>query len=457
MKEKRKERELYRLLLNIALPITLQSLFQSTLTVMDELMVGQLGKQSIAAVAFGNRLFEIYLYVVMALASAMAVFIAQYWGEKDLEGIKQTIRLPIKWGILSMLLFTGAAFGFARPIIGLFTHDQSVIPGAVRLQKIYFISALPVLITYIYANLLRSMEKVKLPMYTGILSVVLNTLLNYIFIFGKLGMKPLGAEGAALATLLARLTESMILFISVHGFKYPLHLPVFKLLTESADHSFKKHFLKTAWPMLIMNILFALVQAQYMSIYGRMGTEEVAAVSIMFPIQGFSIGLFSGLSSATAIILGKELGRKHFEEAFEYGQKILSVSFKFIVLVSIVLGIGTKFYLSFYKIDDSIYEKAFWLIIVVAIFLVVRVENMIIGQGIIQSGGNMKFMLYLDIFGMWCIGLPLAYLSAFVLKLPIYWVYVFISLEEVVRLIIGIFKFYKKDWMINLVSESSNL
>lgn len=444
----------YKMLLKIAFPITLQSLIQSALTIIDQMMVGQLGEQAISSIAIGNKFFIVYQYLVVAITGGVGIFIAQFWGKKEMSNIVKTLKLPIFMGGIVFVAFFLLVAIFPQQSIRVFSADPNVIEQGAVVQKIYLISALPVLLTNIYSTLLRSTCRVKVPMITGIISIVLNTMLNYILIFGKFGLEPMGVYGAACATVVARVVETVILIAVVH-IKSDVRFNILDVFRNKLDVTFIKRCLKSIWPLFILNVVFVSSDTIYSSLYGNMGTDEMASISIMVPLQGFSIGLFNGISSATSIILGVKLGGKEIDVAKKYAARILKISTILTLIIAVILAVSSNWYLSIYNINDVVFEISHNLVLVAALFLCVRVLNMVIGQGIIQSGGNTRYILFLDIIGMWCIGVPIAFISVMLFHFPIYWVYFMISLEEVVRLILGLRKVKKGDWAKNLVEDIS--
>lgn len=451
-----KQESFYKTLFKIALPITLQSLIQSSLNIIDQLMIGKLGEFMMTTITLSNKLFNIFLYIIFALTGGCSIFIAQFWGKNDRKNISKTLKIPFLVGFLTIAIFLFIVIFFPNQSMRLFTNDENVVLLGGKMQKLYFISALPVLLINIYATLARSTCHVKLPLITGMISMGTNTLLNYILIFGKLGIEPMGIKGAVIATVIARFLEAILLLTIIHTVYKTIAFNPITMIKSKLDNIFIKRFIKSLWPLLTLNIVFVLADTVYSSVYGKMGTNDMAAMTTMFPIQGFSIGLFAGFSSATAIILGTKLGEKQFDLAINYSKRILKTTAIITIGVSAIIVAISDFYLGFYNIKPEVFANSKKLIFVSAIFLCVRVLNMVIGQGIIQSGGNTKYMLFLDLIGMWCFGVPLAYISAFVLDCPIYIVYLIISLEEVIRLVLGMRKVRSKDWARNLVDDISD-
>lgn len=439
----------------VALPITLQCIMQSLLPVIDEIMVGQLQETSIAALTASNRIYNIYYYIVLALSGATAIFVTQFWGNNKKDSIPKAFKIPIIIGLAALALYLIVAFLMPQQSVEVFSNDQQVVEIGIVLQKIYALSAIPILLTNLYSTLLRSTYNVKIPMLIGIFSVVINTLLNYVLISGFYFVPKLGVYGAAIATLIARFLEATLLILYVYVKKHNISFNIIKILRSKLDVDFTRAYYKAMIPLLTLNILFILADTSYSAIYGQMGTASLTAASIMFPIQGFSIGLFSGLATATAIILGNQLGCQKYQTAIDYSRQILKITTILTIIISVILGGVSYLYVSFYNVSAEVQFNAQILVIVSAVFLTVRVLNMVMCQGVIQSGGDTKFILILDIIGPWCIGVPLAFLGAIVLHLPIYTVYILISMEEVVRLILGLIKVLKGNWAKNLVSDLS--
>ena len=190
----------------------------------------------------------------------------------------------------------------------------------------------------------------------------------------------------------------------------------------------------------------------YSIVYGRMGTSEVASITLTYPIQSLSIGLFAGVSSAAGIMIGNKLGLGENGLAFKYSKKFIKMGIIGSAVFGVLLVACSNLYISVFNISTDVRECTFKLLVMFSIVLWIKVSNMIIGGGILRSGGKTKYTLYLDIIGTWGIGVPMGFISAFVFKLPIHWVYLIISGEEVVRFIIGIKMMNSRKWMDDLTT-----
>ena len=446
-------RHLYKQLLVIGVPITLQCIMQSLLPIIDELMVGQFGDNAISSITAGNRIYNIFYFIVLALAGATSIYVTQFWGNKKSENIPKAFKLPFIIGFITLAVYLGIAFLLPTQSVNLFSNDAEIIANAAEIQKIYALSAIPVLFSNMFATLLRSTKQVKAPMFCGIFSVVLNTVLNYILIFGFYAIPSMTIYGAAWATLIARVVEALLLAGYIYIVKRNISFNLFKILTAKVDKEFKKVYYNSMLPLLTLNILFVVADTVYSAIYGQMSSADLAAASIMFPIQSFSIGLFNGMASATAIILGNELGKENFDTAILYSKKIIRITTLLCLCVSVLLACFSFTYVSLFEVSDEVMHSATLLIMVSAAYLTVKVLNMVTCQGIIQSGGDTKYILFLDIVGPWGVGIPMALLGTYVLHFPIYIVFAMLSIEEVVRLVLALIKVNKHQWATNIVSD----
>lgn len=447
-----KNRNLYRLLLIIGVPITLQCIMQSLLPIIDELMVGQFGDAAISSLTAGNRIYNIFYYIVLAISGATAIYVTQFWGKKKKESIPKVFKIPFLIGFVTLGIYLMVAFLLPEQSVSLFSNDSEIIEKGAIVQKIYALSAVPILFSNLFSTLLRSTKQVKAPMACSMISVVINTILNYMFIFGFYFIPSMEIYGAALATLIARVLEALFLAFYIYIIKRG-SFNIFKILTTKVDKAFKTCYYRSMLPLLLVNILFIVADTIYSAIYGQMSTSDLAAASIMFPIQGFSVGLFSGMASATAIILGNELGKENYQTAIRYSKSIIKITVFFTIIISALLASVSYFYVSWYNVSDEVFRCAHLLVIVSSFYLTIKVLNMVICQGIIQSGGETKYILFLDIIGPWFIGIPLALLGAFVFRFPIYIVFAMLSIEEIVRLILAFIKVRKHEWATNIVND----
>lgn len=439
-------------ILQIAIPISLQSLFQSSLSVIDQIMVGQLGTNSITAIGLGSKFPSLFIITLAAIGTSASIMISQYCGSDDSKGVNHSF---ISNGLLAAiitLIFLLPSIIFSRQIISLYTTDKVVIPMASKYVLISSIGYIPLLITAMLSSMLRSTNNAKAPMIASIISVISNTALNYLLIFGNFGMPKLGTNGSAIATTIARIIECLILlflFFKVQKtskYKISFHCRI--------PRKFVKQTLFIANPIVINEFLWGFGDTLYAVIYGRIGTAQMAAMTLTNPIQSLSIGLFTGVSTAAAILVGNRLGQNDDEAAYDISKKFIRISVLGSVAFGILIIAFSRIYAGFFNISSSTKQTTALLLCVFAIVLFSKVSNMVLAGGILRSGGKTKYTLFLDLFGTWVIGIPLGFLSAFEWHLPIYYVYFLISTEEIVRFIMGMFIFKSKKWMDNITDAA---
>lgn len=428
----------------------MQSLFQSSFSVIDQFMVGQLGTASVAAIGLGANFPNIFTFTLAAIGTAASIMLAQYCGVHDRENVNHSFLSNVLSAAAVMLVFLLPSLLFPTAIIGLYTTDRTVIPLAANYLQVVSVSFPAMVVTAMLSTLLRNTGKANVPMITGILSVAMNTVLNYLLIFGNFGLPALGVAGSALATDIARYVEALLLFIILLSGQKKAE---YKIRPEiRVPKAILRQTLLIASPVVLNEFLWAVGQTAYAVVYGRMGTDEMAAMTLTYPIQGLSIGLFNGISTAAAIMVGNYLGQDDNPEAYRLSVRFIRVGIIGSLIAGLVLGVFANVYPHLFQVSQDVKNYCTDILYVFAAVLFVKVSNMILGGGILRCGGKTKYTLFLDVFGTWAVGVPMGFLAAYALHLPVYWVYFMISLEEVVRLGLEFWIFKSHKWMENLTA-----
>lgn len=442
------KREFYKEIRHIAVPITLQSLFQSSVSVIDQIMVGQLGSVSIAGAGIGGKFSSLLIVTVTGIATGSGILISQYYGSKNEKGVNDSFIINLIFALLVGGLFSIFSILFSKQIMSIYSTDSSTINYAASYLKIVSFGFIPMTLTIIISSLLRCIGYASYPMIASIISVVLNTVLNYIMIFGKLGFPALGLDGAAYATDIARIVEfiMIITFLIKTKKKNNLYLSI----RINVDKGFVQKVFTILWPILMCEFLWCLGENGYAMIYGRIGTDACAAMTLTNPVQSLLIGLFSGIAAAAGIIAGKALGSSRFDDAYIMSERMVTMGVVGSVILGGVLSIFSSLYVKIFSIPEYIKQDTVYILYAFSIILFVKVSNMILGGGTLRSGGNTRIVMVIDIIGTWIFGIPMGIVAAFVFDMPIYYVYFILSLEEVVRLIIELIVFKKRLWMKNI-------
>ncbi len=440
-----------RAMVKIGLPITVQYFILNSLNAIDVMMIGQLGDVSVAGVGLANEIFFLLSLMVFGIGSGGAIYAAQFWGNKDVNNLRKVLGLSLLGAMLA-----GAAFGLVallipEKVLGIYTNDPAAIELGSQYLRIVCLCYLPWTITSTFAVILRSTENVRLPMLVSIIALSLNTLLNYLLILGNLGFPALGVKGAAIATLISRSLECVAMLVLAYTRKTPAAASLKEMF--GFQKVFVKKYLKTTFPVVANEMLWSLGMTTYTAIYAHIGTEAMAAYNIAHTIESLAFVFFMGIGNACAIMVGNKIGAGEEQTAFHYGK--WSVTFS--ILVALVIGVGVILIaptiLTLYNISDVSKDYALKIMRIAGMVLWMRGSNMTIFVGILRSGGDTRYALFTELFSMWGVGVPLAFLSAFVLHLPVYWVYLIVITDELIKFTIGLRRVYSRRWINNLAKS----
>ena len=440
--------EFMKSLCKIAIPVTLQSMLQASFSIIDQIMIGQLGETNISAVGLCGNYSLIFSVVIGAVGTVAGILIAQFIGADDKKESWCSFFVSLLCGIAISALFLFASGLFPAQILFLYTNDAGIInTGAVYFRIVAF-SYVPIAISTILSAWLRCKEHATIPFLASLGAVGANTGLNYVLIFGKFGFMAMGIKGAAIATLVSQLLNLLFIFIGfVVCIKKENEKPVFSLHFKKIT---TRDYMIMILPILISEFLWSLGQNVESAVYGHLGTANLAAYTLTCPVQGLIVGALSGLSAAAGVMVGKRLGKKEYDNAYAESKKIMFAGLIGAVIVSSLLILLAGTYTRFYHVDTTVKDLGKILLIIFALYAPVKVENMILGGGIIRSGGNTRIIMIIDMIGTWCIGIPLCLVAAYVFHWGIVGVYTLLTTEEIFRLVVSLIIFRKRKWMISL-------
>ncbi len=441
----KKNDSFFKTVCNLAVPVTLQSMLQSSFSIVDQIMIGQLGTVSVAGVGLAGKFSSIYSVVISAIGAVAGIMIAQYLGQKNKYEVRRSFYTNLILGAVIAGLFMFFCVLFPERIMGLYTKDAATREEAGKYLAIVAGTFLPLAGATLLSTLFRCIEKASLPLYATIASALLNTGLNYVLIFGKLGFSPMGARGAAVATLISQCANLVLMLLMFPKKNSVLKKPEQEETGNAALNW--KQYLSMLLPVLACEVLWSLGENVYAGIYGHMGTEAAAAMTLINPIQGLVIGALCGLSQAAGVIVGKKLGTGDYGDAYKASKKLIFYGAAGSVFLSVIVVLTAGFYVQIYRVEEVVKQLTVQILYAYALIAPFKVLNMILGGGIIRSGGRTKYVMFIDIIGTWIFGVPLGFLAAFVLKLPIPYVYFILSLEECIRFAISVGVFRKKKWM----------
>lgn len=445
------ERKFYRYFFSLAVPVIIQSFMAASLNLIDNVMVGRLGDVSIAGVGLGNQVFFVLQLFLIGAGTGASMFTAQFWGKKDRENIKRVLG----FSLLAAVAVSGIYFLVMQVMPGkalsVLTNEKKVIAEGADYLQIVSWSYPVTAFNFCVAAVLRSIRRVRQPMAANIAGIAVNTILNWIFIFGKFGLPAMGVKGAALATVIARVVESLVLLY----FVFPGRKNILTALKQmfSFRLNFVKRFFSISSVLILKDVIWGVGVTIYMAIYGRMGTETVAAFNITQAVRQVAFVLFAGYANACLIIIGSRLGANRFRRSVEDVGRILKITIASAVAVGLVIILARPLILMPYDVSAKVKEIVGNLLLITGIILTANVINMVVVMGVLRGGGDANFSLIMDLIAVYAIGLPLGLLGAFVLKMDIYSVFMLINVQEFFKVGLLFYRIRSRKWQRNLVHD----
>ncbi len=445
-----KDRAFLREMLTIALPISFQQLINASLNMIDVIMVGQLGETSIAALGLSNQVFFVFILLLFGLTSGMAIFTAQFWGKQEVEPIRKVLGMSVLAASIIGIFFTLAAVLAPRFVLGLYTNDTEVIEIGASYLRIVGLSYIPVAIATSYIAVLRSIHLVKLAVIATISALIFKTILGYLLIFGIGGLPALGVRGAAIGTASGWTLELILLIVLIYTHKTLLAANPLTFFTF--DLSFFARVLKTTLPALANEMFWSLGITTYNAIFAHIGTDSIAAININATIEELAFVVFMGLGNACAVMVGNRIGAGKMDEAYETVRRVVILSVISAWMVGLAVILIRNLVVGLYDLSPSGEANVRMLMLVMGLALWVRIFNFVTFIGALRAGGDTRFALIMEICSIWLIGVPAAYAGAFVLKLPVYYVYLMVVLEELVKVFISAWRIRSRKWIHDLVN-----
>lgn len=440
----------YKNFILIALPMAFQNLVTTSVSLIDNLMIGRLGDVAIASVGLANKVFFIYVLVIFGLCSGASAFIAQFWGKEDLKGIKQVVFINTLVALSVSFVF--AIFGFFMPttIMTLLTDDKEVIYEGAKYLKIISPSFILVSIIHVCSYTLKTLEHPKIPLFASLISIIINAFLNYILIFGKLGAPRLGVSGAAFATLSARIFEMLFIVLAT---KKKLDF-LFYGISHLKD--IKKDFLKSFFikviPVILNETMWSLATTMMVSIYARISTQAVAAVNVITILRDLTSVFFIGAGNAAAVSIGKLIGLKKYDEAYERTYQLSIYVPIFAGIFGLLTLLVSKNFIGLFNISVETFNIANSLYITAVIFMPFASFNHLNICGSLRAGGDSFYCLVSDAGSIWAVGVFGSFISGTVFGLPILYVYIISRCEEILKAILLFIRIKKRKWIKDLVN-----
>jgi putative MATE family efflux protein len=442
------DKEFNRTLFRLALPMMLQQLIMSSISLLDNMMIGSLGDNALAALLQASQISFLLFVFLFGITSATQAFTAQFWGQNDIASIRKTQGFSILCGqVVSVGFFLGAFFA-PGPILSLFTRDPAVHALGVDYLRIVSFGFPLIGMTYVNAAVLRGTENVKLPMISSIIGICSNGILNYLLIFGHAGFPRLGVKGAAIATVIAQGVDLSVQLLLSYRHKVPTvrrEYPLFRF-----EKPFIKRFSDIAIPVFLNESLWSLAQSTTILVYSWLGTQMAAAMGVFGNLDRLGFIAYIGIGNACAVICGKSIGAGDREKAQLYARRSLRIAPLMGIIAGIIINLLVPFFLTFYRLSPEALAIVHNNARIYLLLAPVMVYNFVVIVGILRSGGDARYSLLLDAGLQWALVVVGVAVAAFVLRVPLVWVYAFVIPGELAKLILGRRRVLSRQWINNL-------
>lgn len=455
------DRRFYKMLFAITLPIVIQNGFTNFVNMLDNIMVGQIGTEQMSGVAVANQLIFVFNICIFGIVSGAGIFGAQFFGSDNAEGFRDTFRFKLIYGALAVLAGVCIFWFGGERLIGLFLHDdgntgsvEQTLYYGMKYLKIMLIGLAPFMLTQAYTSSLREMGKTVLPMVAGVIAILVNMSLNYVLIFGKFGAPALGVTGAAIATVISRFMEILVVMVAVHKNQeqYPFIPGAYRTLRIPAE--LQKRIMVKGSPLIVNEFLWACGMAIVSQSYSTRGLAVVAGTNISSTISNVFNVIYLALGNAVGIIVGQLLGADRMEEARETDNKLIATSMMACVVLGALMIMVAPYFPRIYNTTENVRDLATSFITILAIFMPFHAFCHAC-YFTLRSGGQTLITMLFDSVYLWVASIPLARILTGYTDLPIVTVYFWCQAVEIGKCILGYVFLKKGVWLRNIVTKTN--
>ena len=448
----RDSRAFYRGLAAVVLPMAVQNLFSSLVSASDALMLGFLNQESLSAISLASQISFIHHIWLFSLIAGMAVLAAQYWGKGDVDTIEKTLGITLRYTLAGTGFICAFALLCPRLLMRLFTHDEKLVRLGIPYLRIITPAYAFAAVSQVYLNVMKTTGRVRRSALIATCTLALNILLNALFIFGLLNIPRMGIAGAALATVISRATE-LTLCLWEHRKKDIVHIRPGYIAAKLPV--LRHDFWCYTTPLLANMMIWAYAMSAYSVLLGHLGSDAVAAHSIGNIVKNCVCCLGNGVGIGASIILGHTLGRGDLERARLDAVRLLRLTVGIGVLSGLVILTGIPAVLHFARtLTDRARYYLRYMLIMCSWSIAGQIVNTLFYNGIFTAGGDTRFGFWCDLINLWGVIIPVGFIAAYVLRLPVLVVYFILSLDELIKMPV-VFAHYRKGlWLRNITRDN---
>lgn len=420
----------YSQIFKLILPIVIQNLLSAAVSSADVVMLNYVGQSSISAVSLASQYASVLFMVFYGLGTGATILSAQYYGKGDMKAIQLIEGIALRFSILISVFFAGMALFIPESMMRIFTNDAELIVIGASYLRFMSVSYLCWGITEVYLAILRSVGRVVISTAMNVLAFSLNILLNAVFIFGLFGAPKLGAVGVAIATSMSRLIELLACFV-VSFLSRDIKLDFRYLFVK--NKALFSDFIKLSLPALGNDVSWSVAFSMYSVIIGHLGTDAVAANSFVIVVRNFGTILCFGTASAGGILLGNIIGMNKLEEAKAGAKKLMKLTVVTGIIGGFIVLASMPLVLKYASLTEQAMHYLKYMLLINTYYVLGAAVNTTLIAGAFRAGGDSRFGFVCDTVTMWCYAVPLGFFAAFILKLPVMWVYFFLCTDEFVK------------------------
>ncbi|RXZ77374.1 MATE family efflux transporter [Paenibacillaceae bacterium] len=446
-----RDQSFYRDFFRLTLIIALQNVITIGVNLSDNLFLGGYSETALSASALANQIQFITTFLIIGCSQSVIILASRLWGAKQLDLIRKVIGVGMATSLAIGFVMCGVVFFFSTELLSLLTMDESIVQAGAKYLNIVSFSYVFFAITNVLLASLRSMEIVRIGLLVSLFTLVINVSLNYLFIYGHFGLPRMGITGAAITTLISRIIECIIVVVYIIKKNQNLGLRMSNFL--KLDQTILKQYTKIALPILLSSLSWAGAMALQSGILGHMGTSAIAANSVATTIFQFVTVIVYASASSTAVIMGRTVGEGNLDKVKAYS-KTLQILYLIIgILTAAILFITKDYVLFMYSISEEAKTLALAFMTILSITVIGTSYEMPALSGIIQSGGDTKFVMYNDFIFMWLLILPASLLGAFVFNFPPIIIFILLKSDQILKCFVALVKVNRYKWIKVIVNQ----
>ncbi len=440
-----KDKYFYKTFFSLYLVVALQNIIVFSVNLADSIMLGTYSETAMSGVSLANQIQFLLQMFVNGAANGLVVIASQYWGKKHLDPIKKVFSAAFIIGSAMSAVLMTAVLISPEGILGILSDETEIVLMGAEYIKIMAFSYIIFAVTQILIALMRSVEAVKIGFYTSVLALIFNVSLNYCLIFGKLGFPEMGVKGAAVATLISRVAELVAALIYVFVIDKRLSLKIKDIF--SLEGAYFRDYVKAGLPLIGSGGSWGVAMTVQTAIIGRLGAACIGANAVTAPVFQVVSVLYASSSNASSVLIGKTVGENDVPRVKKYAKK-LQILYIVIGLVSCaMLLISRDFIISVYDVTPETAALAATFINILAVTVIGSSYEAPCLCGIVSGGGDTKFVFKNDIIFMWCMVLPLSFLSAFVFRLPVPVTFFILKSDQITKCLVAVVKVNRFRWI----------